>query len=164
MKQLEILEARDQSRRAFCTQACQAATLVALGSVLPACGSSSPTSPSGGGSAPPLTSVNGTLSAGRVSVTVDASSPLNTVGGAALIRAAGNSYLASRTSQDIVTVLTAVCTHEQCTVEGFRNNQYVCPCHGSTYTTSGSVVNGPATRALTQFPSTLANGVLSFNA
>ncbi len=162
MKAVEILESREPSRRDFCTHACQAATLAALGSLLPACGGS-PTSASGG-SAPPLTSVNGSVSGGRVSVTIDGSSPLNAVGGAALIRASGNNYLASRTGTDTFTVLTAVCTHEQCTVEGFRNNQYVCPCHGSTYTTSGSVVNGPATRSLTQFASTFANGVLSFNA
>jgi Rieske Fe-S protein len=152
----------EPSRRAFCSHACQAATLVAFGSMLPACGGG-PTSPSGG-SAPPLTSVNGTASGGRVSVTVDGSSPLNAVGGAAIIRAGGANYLASRTGQDSFTVLTAVCTHEGCTVEGFRNSQYVCPCHGSVFSTSGSVVNGPATRSLTQFASTFANGVLSFNA
>lgn len=158
----EILRSREQTRRTFCTQACQAATLVAFGSLLPACGGS-PTSASGG-SAPPLTSINGSLSGGRVSVTIDGSSPLNSVGGAALIRASGTNYLASRTGQDAFTVLTALCTHEGCTVEGFRNSTYVCPCHGSTYSTSGSVINGPASQPLRQFASTFANGVLSFNA
>jgi cytochrome b6-f complex iron-sulfur subunit len=163
MKDNKILELQEPTRRAFCAHACQAASLVALGSLLPGCGGGSPTSASGG-TAPALTSVTGTSSGGRVSLTVDSSSPLNTVGGAALIRVTGNSYLASRTGTDTFTVLTAVCTHEGCTVEGFRNSQYVCPCHGSTYTTSGTVVTGPATRALTQFSSTFANGVLSFNA
>src|SRR6185436_5578536 len=126
MKELEILASQEPTRRTFCAHACQAATLVAFGSLLPACGGS-PTSASGG-TAPALTSVNGTLSGGRVSVTITDGSPLNTVGGAVIIRASGSNYLASRTGNDSYTVLTAVCTHEACTVEGFRNNQYVCPC------------------------------------
>jgi cytochrome b6-f complex iron-sulfur subunit len=149
-----------QTRRAFCSHACQAATLVAFGSFLPACGGN-PTSASGG-SAPALTAINATLAAGRVSVTIDASSPLANVGGAALIRASGNAYLASRTGQDTFSVLTAVCTHEGCTVEGFQNSQYVCPCHGSVFSTSGGVVKGPATRSLTAFAATFTGGVLSF--
>jgi Rieske Fe-S protein len=38
----------------------------------------------------------------------------------------------------------------------------VCPCHGSQYTTSGSVANGPATRPLQSFQTTFTNDVLSF--
>ena len=162
MTESKDLLPQEPTRRTFCAHACQAATLVALGAVLPACGGS-PTSPSGG-TAPPLTQVTGTVSGGRVSVTINDTSPLTPIGGAALIRASGNNYLASRTGAATFVVLTAVCTHEQCTVEGFRNNQYVCPCHGSTYSTSGSVVVGPATRALTQFASTFTGNVLSFNA
>jgi cytochrome b6-f complex iron-sulfur subunit len=156
------IQPQEPTRRAFCAHACQAATVAALGSLLPACGGN-PTSPSGG-SAPPLPSVTGTVSGGRVSVTVGDGSPLNPSGGAAIIRAGGSNYLASRTGDATFTVLTAVCTHEACTVEGFRNSQYVCPCHGSTYSTSGSVINGPATQSLRQFPSTFSGGVLSFNA
>jgi Rieske Fe-S protein len=44
----------------------------------------------------------------------------------------------------------AVCTHLGCTV-GYSAgaDQLVCLCHGSIYTPSGAVVQGPATRALT---------------
>jgi cytochrome b6-f complex iron-sulfur subunit len=161
MRELEILHPKEATRRAFCSQACQAATVVALGSLLPACGGS-PTSPSD--TAPTLRSVNGTLSGGRVSVTITDGSPLAPLGGAAIIRASGTNYLAARTGDASFTVLTAVCTHEGCTVEGFRKSQYVCPCHGSTYSTSGSVVKGPAAQSLRQFPSTFSGGVLSFNA
>ncbi len=96
MKELEILQARNQTRRAFCTQACQAATLVALGSVLPACGGS-PTSPSGG-TAPALHI--GERNGQRRARQRDRQRPIAprcTVGGAAIIRASGNNYLASRT-------------------------------------------------------------------
>ena len=52
--------------------------------------------------------------------------------------------------------LTAICTHEACTITGFRSSTYVCPCHGSTYNTSGAVLTGPATRALRMFPTQFA--------
>jgi cytochrome b6-f complex iron-sulfur subunit len=123
--------------------------LAALGGVLPGCSSSNPTGASG--NTPQLTAVNGSFGNGVVSVTVDAASPLNNVGGAALVQSSVGNFLVSRTGQSTFVALTAVCTHEQCTVTGFQNSQYVCPCHGSQYSTTGAVVMGPATRALQQF-------------
>lgn len=44
---------------------------------------------------------------------------------------------------------TAVCTHQGCTVASVTNNRIVCPCHSSVFSaTDGSVINGPATSAL----------------
>jgi hypothetical protein len=43
------------------------------------------------------------------------------------------SFLVARTGTDTFTALTAICTHQQCTVTGFADNRYVCPCHGSQY-------------------------------
>src|SRR5262245_33845020 len=118
--------------------------------MLPGCGSSS--NPSGPSSnTPQLTTVNGSFANGTVTVTVDAASPLNSVGGAALVQSSAGNFLVSRTAQNTFVALTAICTHEQCTVTGFQNAQYVCPCHGSQYSTTGAVVMGPATRALQQF-------------
>jgi cytochrome b6-f complex iron-sulfur subunit len=75
-----------------------------------------------------------------------------------------SSFLVFRASQSSFNVLTAVCTHEGCTVELFNGQLFVCPCHNSKYTTSGAVANGPAARALTTFPSTFAGDVLTFTA
>lgn len=136
-------------RRVFCVQACQAASVAALGAVLPGCGSSNPSGPSS--NVPQLTTVNGSFANGAVSVTVDAASPLTNVGGAALVQSSAGNFLVSRTAQDTFVALTAICTHEQCTVTGFQSAQYVCPCHGSQYSTNGTVTMGPATRALQQF-------------
>ena len=61
------------------------------------------------------------------------------------------------------TVLTAVCTHEGCTVDSFNGQLYTCPCHGSRYTTGGQVANGPAPRALQGYGSTLSGDTLTFN-
>ena len=43
--------------------------------------------------------------------------------------------------------LTAVCTHQQCTVNVGETN-LPCPCHGSVYDLDGQVVNGPASQPL----------------
>ena len=146
-------------RREFCAQACQAASVVAIGSMLPGCGSSNPSSPSG--SAPALPTVNGSVANGAVTVTVDAASPLANVGGAALVQSAAGSFLVSRTAADTFVALTAICTHEQCTVTGFQSAHYVCPCHGSQYSTSGTVLMGPATRALQQFTTRFTSPTLT---
>jgi cytochrome b6-f complex iron-sulfur subunit len=68
-------------------------------------------------------------------------SDLKTVGGFAytgdiiVIRSGENAYIA----------LSKVCTHQGCTVTySHANNQLPCPCHGSVFTTTGSVAAGPA--------------------
>ncbi len=81
--------------------------------------------------------------------------------GAALVQTASGNFLVARTAQDSFTALTAVCTHEACTVTGFENQHYVCPCHGSQYTTSGAVVQGPAPSPLRQFATRFAGNVLT---
>ena len=146
-------------RREFVAQGCQVVSLATLGSLLQACGGSSPSSPTT--SVPQLTAVSGTVSGGAVTVSIDAASPLATVGGAAFVQSSGGNFLVSRTAQDTFVALTAICTHEQCNVTGFQNARYVCPCHGSQYTTSGAVAQGPAIRALTQFATRFSNNVLT---
>jgi Rieske Fe-S protein len=149
------------TRRSFCLHACEAASLVALGALIEEC-SSSPTSPSG--NVPALPTVTGTVSNGIVTVALDTAPALASVGSAALVQAGPSSYLVARPAQDSFIALTAVCTHEGCTVTGFQNARYVCPCHGSQYTTSGAVVMGPATQALRQFSTQFANNLLTFSA
>ena len=148
------------TRREFCVQAYQLAAVLTVSGLATACGGDSGTSPSDG-AAPQLTTVNGTLSGGRVSVTL-AGSPLATNGSAALVQGGSGQYLVYRSGDQAFSVLTAVCTHEACTVSGFQNTSFVCPCHGSTYNTGGSVVRGPAARALASFSWQLNDGVLSW--
>lgn len=150
------------SRREFCTHACQAAAFVAIGSFAQSCGGGgNPAGPTGGGSVPQLQSVNATVANGVVTLTVDASSPLNSVGSAALVRTSAGDFLVAHTAQDVFTALTATCTHEACTITGFQSSSFVCPCHGSRFNTSGAVLNGPATRALRTFATQFAGTTLS---
>ena len=147
------------TRREFCARTCQTVSLLALGAVIPACGGSS-TSPS---SAPALPTVSGTLVNRTLTIAVDAASPLATVGGAATVTASTGSYLVARTAQGECVTVTAVCTHEGCAVSGFASSRYVCPCHGSEFTTAGAVVMGPASSPLRQFPTTFANNVVTIS-
>jgi nitrite reductase/ring-hydroxylating ferredoxin subunit len=146
-------------RRTFCAQACQLAALAPLAALAQACDGGSPTGPSG--SAPPLPTINTSAAGGTIALTIGTSSPLANVGGAALVRASGSEILVARTGASSVTAVTAVCTHEACTITGFEGQRYVCPCHGSRYTTDGAVVNGPATRSLRQFPASLTGDTVT---
>jgi Rieske Fe-S protein len=148
-----------QTRRDFCVQACRAVSLVTVATALPSCGS--PTSPSGT-DAPLMPTINASVGSRTVSVTVDAASPLASIGSAALVRSSLGDFLVSRSGQDTFTALTAICTHEGCTVDRFATPVFVCPCHGSRYSTIGTVVMGPAPRALQQFTTGFTGNVLTF--
>lgn len=148
------------TRRNFCVEAYQLAAVLTVTGFAAGCGGDTGTSPSEG-AAPQLTTVNGTLSGGRVSVTL-AGSPLATNGSAALVQGGSGQYLVYRSGDQAFSVLTAICTHEGCAVSGFQNTTFVCPCHGSTYSTGGTVTRGPATRSLASFNWQLNEGVLSW--
>jgi cytochrome b6-f complex iron-sulfur subunit len=147
------------TRREFCVRTCQAISLLTLGALVPACGGSS-TSPS---SAPALPTVSGALVNRTLTIAVDAASPLAAVGGAATVTVSTGTYLVARTAQAACTTVTAVCTHEGCAVTGFASSRYVCPCHGSEFSTSGAVLQGPASSALRQFPTTFDNNVVTIS-
>jgi cytochrome b6-f complex iron-sulfur subunit len=155
-----------RTRREFCTAACQILTVATAGGLTAAlltdCGGSSPTSP-GGGSNAALPVVAGSLANGVVTVSIDASSPLASSGGMALVQASGTVLLVARTGTDAFTAFSATCTHQACTITDFSNQLFVCPCHGSEFDTSGHVVRGPAVVALHAHSAQFANGTLTIS-
>jgi Rieske Fe-S protein len=127
----------DKTRRDFCVHTCQASNV------------------------PSLTTVNGTVGAGGVLVNVDSGSPLASVGGAAFVQSSAGNFLVAHTAQDTFSALTAICTHEGCTITGYESSTYTCPCHGSQFSTSGGVLRGPAGRSLQTFATSFASGTLT---
>jgi len=81
-----------------------------------------------------------------------ANAPLGGAGGAVLISTTTDKILVIRTSSNSAIAVSAVCTHQGCTVEFAPEAQLlVCPCHGSQYSENGQVVQGPASRALRNY-------------
>jgi cytochrome b6-f complex iron-sulfur subunit len=85
-------------------------------------------------------------------ITIDLTSPdysaLSAVGGYAykgdiiVFRTGDNSYLA----------LSKVCTHSSCTITySHADGNLPCPCHGSKFSTTGAVLNGPAASSLKKY-------------
>src|SRR5262245_45491555 len=81
-----------QTRRQFCVHACHAASVAAVGSILNGCGDSNPAGPSGG-STPQLATATSTVASNQVSLTIDAASPLASVGSAAIVQNSLGSFL-----------------------------------------------------------------------
>jgi menaquinol-cytochrome c reductase iron-sulfur subunit len=58
-------------------------------------------------------------------------------------------------------VLTSVCPHLGCTVPWNKEkNQFVCPCHGATFTKDGARVSGPSLRGMDTLESSVQDGKL----
>lgn len=147
------------SRRQFCADVCHAALLASTFGPLSACGGSGSSSPDST-SAAPLPRITATQVGNTVTINIDSSSPLAAVGGAALVQAGSTQLLVARTGATTFSALTAICTHQACEVTGFQNSRYVCPCHGSTYDTSGRVLMGPAPSPLRAFATSFSGNVL----
>ena len=118
---------------------------VAAAGVLAACGSSD--TPTG---AAPAESDDGTL----------AQLSDIPVGGAISAKLAdGQPIILVQPEKGTVVALTAVCTHQQCTVAP-DGAELKCPCHGSVYDLTGANVSGPAPSPLAQFDVHISNGAV----
>ncbi|MEA5465965.1 QcrA and Rieske domain-containing protein [Leptothoe sp. PORK10 BA2] len=51
---------------------------------------------------------------------------------------------------DGLIALNSVCNHQGCDV-AWKNDAFVCPCHGSKFNIDGSLANGPATAPLAPY-------------
>jgi cytochrome b6-f complex iron-sulfur subunit len=60
--------------------------------------------------------------------------------------------------------LSSICTHQNCTVGYIKtDNNLQCPCHGSVYAISGSVISGPAPASLRSYSITRSGDILTIN-
>ena len=148
------------TRRTFCVQAAALACGGALGAMFEGCGGG-PTTPA---NVMLLPTVNGTRVTGGITLAIDANSARSAVGNAALVQTSIGDFLVAHTAQNSFVALSATCTHLTCTITGFGSQEYVCPCHGSTFDTNGRVLRGPAAAPLPQFATQFADGVLTITA
>jgi cytochrome b6-f complex iron-sulfur subunit len=121
--------------------------LVLVPSVLNSCTKNSTTDPGGN----PATKIDLDLSLSDNSI-------LNTVGGSKTV----GTIIIINTGNGNFSALTNICTHQGCTVaynSGAGNIQ--CPCHGSVYSTTGSVITGPAPLPLRSYPVSLTGTILT---
>jgi Rieske Fe-S protein len=81
--------------------------------------------------------------AGTAAKTVSASEV--PVGGAAIV----GDVVVSQPTAGSYKAFSAVCTHQNCLVSRVEGTRITCACHGSQFSaTDGSVITGPANRAL----------------
>jgi len=139
------------SRRAFLRTASGAAVMALLGITVTGCSDGNPT-----GAEPPEEPAED----GPVGITVDgnqvildltanATEDLTTQSGFLLIDEAD--VMAINVDGTTIRAFTSVCTHQQCTINAFADDTFMCPCHGSEFDTQGEVVAGPAPQPLTEY-------------
>jgi Rieske Fe-S protein len=130
------------SRRAVLVGAGTATLAVGAVGVLAACSSGgSGTGGSGGGDG------SATGGSGGGSDTALAQVADVPVGGALAVTIDGAPALIVQASEGTITALSAVCTHQGCTVRP-GDGELDCPCHGSVFGLDGSVKQDPATEPL----------------
>ena len=115
--------------------------------------------------APPPAGGGGTNPPAGVNFTVDLNTEIKNVGesltrsGVIVVR------LAQGNATTAFTAVQVACTH-QGTAVGFNAAQgnFVCPSHGSQFTTTGAVLNGPATANLKKYNMTIAGSTMTVTA
>ena len=94
------------------------------------------------------------LKSGKLQVTIAANKALAKVGGAVILQMQDGSELGIvRTAPGIkgFAALSLTCPHNGATVLE-QGNQWLCPAHGSLFSLSGALIQGPARQALSKYP------------
>jgi len=88
-----------------------------------------------------------------INITTNPYSSLNAAGGFYVDKT--NNIIIARTLTDEFLAVSSLCTHQQVTLD-FQpsNNRFYCSGHGSAFSTTGSVLTGPAASALKQYKTT----------
>lgn len=74
---------------------------------------------------------------------------LGSVGGNAQV----GKVMIFRTGESKFLAISMVCTHKKCDID-YTGDGFECPCHGSTFSKTGKVTNGPATKNLKSYKTT----------
>ena len=126
-----------------------------LSSILASC--SNPTEPDGTS----LPTTPGTVSGNKVTVDISSGSSL-VQNGYAIVQYSGGSILVAHLDDGSYHAMTSVCTHQGCAINQYNSGskEFICPCHGSRFNTSGGVTNGPASSPLKQYATSVSGNQL----
>ncbi|MFN8357325.1 MAG: Rieske (2Fe-2S) protein [Spirosomataceae bacterium] len=111
---------------------------------LTSCSKSSDPSPSGSTATTTSSATSTSTVSNSIDFTVDLTTDLKKNGDYIY---KGN-VIVARTSTGTFVALSKICTHEGTTVEFQSNDTLKCPNHGSVFTSTGAVSNGPAAAPL----------------
>jgi Rieske Fe-S protein len=102
----------------------------------------------GGGGGGPAEGV-ATMCGANLCVSIAENPELAEAGGGLIFKqASGHTIYVVRTGASTFSVVTAICTHSNCTIEWNGSNSFDCPCHGSKFSPDGQATLGPAFRPL----------------
>lgn len=95
-------------------------------------------------------------------VTKAPNTALANVNGFVIVTATVGKLVVVRTSTTAVAALSAICTHQGCTVTYQSSTMKLfCPCHGAEFTLTGAVAASPATQPLKTYTATLAGNIVT---
>jgi len=139
---------------------CSRRCVILGGAALAACGPSESRVDAGPGESPGA----GQLDAGFACSTEDPGADwvrlelaefpaLNSPGGTAIVERSKSllNVWVNHQSNGCYSAVWRVCTHGACDVEPWNEAEYRCPCHDSRFALDGSIIQGPARRALRSF-------------
>jgi Rieske Fe-S protein len=131
--------------------------VVAVGGLVAACGSGTSSSES---SAPQQASAGAAGPAGTASLAKTTDIP---VGGGVVV--ADKGVVVTQPTAGEFKAFSATCPHRGCAVSEVKDNQIICPCHGSTFSArDGAVITGPATSPLAATAVTVEGGSIVLTA
>ena len=73
----------------------------------------------------------------------------------------GASLVVTQPTEGEYVGLSAICTHQSCTVRGVAAGEIECGCHGSRFDLTGQVVKGPATKPLPAMAIKIVDGEIT---
>jgi Rieske Fe-S protein len=128
---------------------------VCTGGCLASCSKGDSDAPGGGtgtGPTPPS----------RVNFTIDLMNEIKDIGASITKSGVIVVRLAQGSATTAFTAVQVACTHQGTAIE-FKSSQenFVCPNHGSKFTTTGAVLNGPATTNLKKYKITIAGNTMT---
>lgn len=131
---------------------------IAIAACFGACKKDSPTPSSATTPTTPVTPTPPNTTLLTLDLSDPANSALNTPGGYVY----KNGIIVAKAASGIYIAVSQVCTHQQFTVVYQASpSQFHCSLHGSNFSESGTVINGPAASSLTQYRTSLSGNILS---